>query len=428
MDGAKAMLHDIVQQVGWMSRLRKATLGVLGTLVLAGSALGVSSCSSDDGKAGPVITIGLLLPYTGSGSATASNFERAVLYAAGRINAAGGVQGRHLRVVARDTHSDVTRSQQSATELIGEGASIVLGPESAEIAPSLIKMLVDNHVVFMSPLVGAAADPQIDCQHPWFRLAPSATVLGEALAKLMFAQSVTKTAILYSAASYDQALRDALRTKFTSLGGQVALEIELDPVAQSYASAIEQTSAAGVDSVVLATLPQSAALLVNEYGAIATSRPRWFLSPLLKTELFVLNVAPDAIEGALGVAPQIFDTSTDYAQAFAARWEGDHPLEGAYFYYDAMGLIGLALQKAPIDAATNRVDASGFESAIVKAAAPPGVSVKWSEVESGIQRTAAGESIYYSGLTGPMLLDACGSRRLGQSTTWTIQGGSVKSL
>ena len=44
------------------------------------------SASNDDEPQGGMV-IGLLLPFTGSASATASNLERATLYAADRINA-----------------------------------------------------------------------------------------------------------------------------------------------------------------------------------------------------------------------------------------------------------------------------------------------------------------------------------------------------
>jgi branched-chain amino acid transport system substrate-binding protein len=399
---------------------RASALAVALTVSIAG-------CSSGAGDTRPAVSIGLLLPYTGSGSATAANFERAVLYAAERINRAGGVRGFQVRIVPRDSHSDITRSTQAVSDLVAAGASIVLGPESADIAPELYPLLVANHVSLMSPLVGAGADPHIDCTHPWFRLAPSAQVLGEALAKLIAAQNVTRVALLSSSTSYDQALRDAVSSRFTSLGGQVAIELALDPAAQSYADAITQTVATGADAIVVATPPESAALLVNEFGAIAAKRPRWFLSPLLKTDLFVLNVAPDAIEGALGVAPRIYDTTTDFSDAFSKRWAGDTPLEGADFYYDAMGLVGLALENVPIGP-DGKADSTALEAAVVKVAAPPGVSVAWSEIETGLSRTAAGETIYYSGLTGPMLLDACGVRKLGITSSWGVVGGSIVPL
>lgn len=402
----------------WLSPTLRA---LLATLVLAIMGAGCADSAPDDSN---TVAIGLLLPYTGSGSATAANFERAVLYAADRINAAGGIQGRRIRIVPRDTHSDIGRGRQAATELVAEGVAAVLGAESAEIAADLAPTLADRDVVLISPLVGAASDPTTDCGRAWYRLAPSAQALGAALAKVAAAEGAKRTAILHSATLYDRALSAALAERLRTLGGTVALELELDPAAQGYADAVAAVTAAKVDSIALALPPISAALLANELAASGASPVRLYLSPLLKTPLFVQNVAPQALEGALGVAPKVGATVDAFAAEFGERWQGDRPLEGAHFYYDAMMLLAMALQSAVIDG-TGHVDAASLREAIVGAAAPPGESVQWSEIEVGLARLRAGDDMYYSGLTGPMLLDACGGRKLGVTTVWTVQGGAI---
>ena len=80
-------------------------MGALITTFLA------SGCSDESPVKDGTITIGLLLPFTGSASGTAANLERAVIYAAGRVNDGGGIDGRSLRIVARDTHSSIARSR-----------------------------------------------------------------------------------------------------------------------------------------------------------------------------------------------------------------------------------------------------------------------------------------------------------------------------
>jgi branched-chain amino acid transport system substrate-binding protein len=390
--------------------------------------LGMSSaCGGSAPPSGDVVTVGLLLPFTGPTSATTRNFERAALYAADRVNAGGGIHGRRLRIVSRDTHDDLERSRQSADELIAAGAVVIIGPESAEIAQAIAPMLADHQVAFLSPLVGAADEAGLDCTHPWFRLAPSARAMGEALAKLAWAETVRTAAVLHSADAYDVALSDAVGTRFAALGGQITLRLELDPNAQTYAGIARQTIDAGVESIFLAAAPRTAALAVNELQALSPRPLRWFLSPLLKTELLVANVAPEALEGALGVTPRIYDTTAAFPDAFSARWQGDRPLEGAYFYNDAVGLLALAMEKTT-PAAGGGIDVAQLQAAIQDAAAPPGEAVAWNEIELGLERTRGGSDIYYSGLTGPMLLDPCGSRLLGATSTWRIQAGTIAQV
>jgi ABC-type branched-subunit amino acid transport system substrate-binding protein len=404
----------------------------LGVRALAASAAGLfacvlAACGTAGGPSKPTVTVGLLLPYTGDEAATTMNFEQAALYAADRITRAGGVQGRAIQVIARDTHSELGPSEESVSGLISAGASVIIGPESADIAPAILPTIRASRVALMSPVVGAATDTTVNCSAPWFRLAQSADVLGLALGKLLSAQAVGSVAIVASTEAYDQALSSAVAMRFTELGGRVVSTVPLDPGARTYAAVIDQVLDLPSDAIVLAASPEAAAILVNEYGATVRKPPRWFFSPLLKTDIFVQNVAPAAIEGAQGVAPKVFDRTAAFSDAYSAYWQGDVPLEGAYFYYDALALVGLALESATIDA-DGRVDSASLNAAIEKAAAPPGVGMTWDQIEEGIASAATGASIYYSGLTGPMLLDTCGVRELGGSTTWTVTNGSITTL
>jgi len=386
--------------------------------------LAACGCSSADETEKGGIVVGLLLPFTGSASATASNLERATLFAADRINAGGGIDGTKVRVVSRDTHSEVTRGLAAARELADAGAVAVIGPESAEIAEQMRPLMAEKQVLFLSPLVGAAAEPSRTCDTPWFRLAPSAKSLGEALAKQARGQEVERVAVLYSTAPYDRALGGAAAKRFATLRGEVALELELDPEAQSYAQVISAAIRAGVTDVILAASPRAGAILVNEFDALSAKKPRWFLSPLLKTDLLVQNVAPQALDGAFGVAPKIYEHGEAFPRAFSQRWQGDEPLEGAYFYYDAMALLALALAKATTSEDT-MADLSG---AMLDAAGPPGEGVKWDALESGLEQVVRGRDLYYTGLTGPLSLQTCGSRSTGITSDWTVQQGRIVDL
>lgn len=385
------------------------------------------SCASHDGEREPSVTIGLLLPFTGASSATSNNFERAVLYAADRVNEAGGIQGKRLRIVARDTHSEMERSRRAAEQLIAEGASAVLGVESVEIAEELAPTFGDSGVAFMSPLVGAAASTESSCVHPWYRLAPSAELFGEALAKLLVSEGVDRVAVLHTDDAYHSVLSWALAQRFTNLGGEVALSARLEANAPSQGETIRETVEQDVEAVVLAAPPRTGALVLGEYQVASADLPRWFLSPLLKTEEFVHNVSPGVVEGALGVAPKIYAGDDGFARAFRARWLGDEPLEGAYFYYDAVSLLALALECAELDA-QGKADQSSLEAALLQAAAPPGEAVGWDEIGLGLRRQRAGSDMYYSGLTGPMLLDPCGPRRLGVTSSWSVQDGKIVAV
>lgn len=400
--------------------LSTSWLAAVGLLLATG-------CGADNDDAdGNTVTVGLLLPFTGTDSATASNFERAVLFARDEVNRGGGLEGRKLRVISADTHSDPERAEQSARQLIDAGAVVVIGPESTEVAEHLRPLMARTDTLLLSPLVGAGDDRDIDCESPWFRLAPSARVLGEALAKRMDADGLGRAAILSSDGAYDSALASAFHTRLTSLDGEVVYRGTLARGAQSYADDIEGALELDVDAILLSATPRSAALVINELGVLSKDRPQLYLSPLLKTEVLLQNVVPEVLDGAIGVTPRIYDVSRDFPEAFADRWQGDRPLEGAYFYYDAMSLVAFGLEKTLRD--TGELEIGAIADALLDVADGPGESARWDELPLYLPRMSEGDEVYYTGLTGPMFLKPCGDREVGASSDWQVQRGVIEAL
>src|SRR5450756_2349395 len=64
------------------------------------------------------IKIGWLAAMTGPSSAPTIGFNRGVTFAVAAINAAGGVQGRKIEVITRDTQGDPTKAVNATQELI----------------------------------------------------------------------------------------------------------------------------------------------------------------------------------------------------------------------------------------------------------------------------------------------------------------------
>jgi ABC-type branched-subunit amino acid transport system substrate-binding protein len=403
---------------------RRSALGV----VLA-ALLHVAACAPAPSQDPDAVKVGLLLPFTGACAATSHNFELAVLFARDQINAGGGIEGHRVEVVSADTHSDSARARQSVSELFAAGVRAVIGPESAEIAADIRQMLDDHDIVFVSPVVGAADDQAVSCATPWFRLAPSSRALGEALAKQARLDLITNAALFYTDGAYDVALAAAFRDRFLSLGGTITVEDPLPSGAESYATHIAMDDLSKTEATVLSTSPRDAALLVNELRFVNQRRAHWYLSPLLKTDLLLENVAPGALDGATGVTPKISDDTADFRTEFARHWSGEQPLDGAYFYYDAMALTAFGLERAAL--AGGQPDATAAAAAlragIAASTGSRGEAGGWDDIGTSLHRLHAGVDMYYSGLTGPILLYDCGDRRSGESTTWQVEGGQIQN-
>ena len=370
------------------------------------------------------VALGLLLPFSGSETGTAANFERAAILAAEHINAAGGIRGKRLRLVGADTHSSVEHGKESAERLINEELVAVLGMESSEIALEVEPALYENDVALISPLVGISDDTSVECTNRWFRLAPSAKTMGEALAKQLIASHVPSIVVLRTPDAYSTTFGDSLAGRFVSLGGEVSVEAELDPTATSHDKILKQVIASHTSDIVLSAPPRVAAWVANEVYVTFSAKVNWYLSPLLKTEVLIQNAAPGALNGAKGVAPKIFERKETFSRTFEERWDGDVPLEGAYFYFDAVILAAYALQLAS-SKDDGAVSAEAFKDAMVSVTRPVGITTSWNELDRGLEAIAKEQPVYYAGVTGPVNFDACGARRIGAYRSWSVRAGKI---
>src|SRR5512133_2279184 len=80
----------------------------------------------------PPIKIGWLVALTGPNSSPGIGFDRGIKYAVEEINQAGGIKGRQLEVVTRDTQGDPTKAVNAALELMNkEKVDFMIGPTNS---------------------------------------------------------------------------------------------------------------------------------------------------------------------------------------------------------------------------------------------------------------------------------------------------------
>jgi len=126
-------------------------------LATAGAAL-ASTLAKPAIAANEPIRIGYLPALTGPSSSTGIGINRGFELAVKELNAAGGINGRQLELVVRDTQSDPTKAVNGAAELAhGVKVNVVFGPlnsgESLAVVPLLAKANIPQlHSCFVDTL------------------------------------------------------------------------------------------------------------------------------------------------------------------------------------------------------------------------------------------------------------------------------------
>src|SRR4029077_18497173 len=150
--------------------------------VLAGSAVTAAALAS--GFPAPAIAqsdpikIGYLPALTGPSSSTGVGINRGTQLAVEEINKAGGIKGRKIELVTRDTQSDPTKAVNAVAELTQRAkASMIWGPVNSGEALAATPLIARDKVPMLHP---CWVDELIDVKkYPMdFRQAPTNTQIG----------------------------------------------------------------------------------------------------------------------------------------------------------------------------------------------------------------------------------------------------------
>jgi branched-chain amino acid transport system substrate-binding protein len=253
----------------------------------------------------------------------------------------------------------------------------------------------------------------------WFRTNPSSRPYGSALADRIKADGIERVAILAQADELGTGFSSVLVNELVRVGVIVAPPISFQPDQSSYQDVLERARQSSPDALVLITQPRTGAALVQEW-AILGGDERWYLSPSLKNQVFLDNVPPGSLDGAVGVSAQVAGDAQTFSEAFATHWSGDTPLEAAYFYYDAMAILGLA-----IAGAGGAGDGAAIRDQVQAVSRPPGRVIAWYELGEGVRALAAGEDIDYRGASGDVNLDSFGDLENARVGYWGIKNDHI---
>jgi branched-chain amino acid transport system substrate-binding protein len=367
-----------------------------------------------DGNPGAV-PMALLLSYTGSSAANSINSERAVRLAVERINRAGGLGGRSLRLVVRDIQSDGSRTERLFSELVSTEIAAFIGPD----APNVVTQFAEGHrhnTLFLPSVAMSARDSFFGADH-WFTFAPHTWTLACAFRRRLTEDGVTRPLILYSPDAFHSELSYALRLTLDAPDRAISIPSR----AGLTSSEIEDVLRRDADALLLMGFPESAAPVVSELAFRAKMGTRWYLSPTLDTPRFFEVVPSGALVGARLPKPGRVTEGSAFEAEFRQRW-GDGPLDEAYGFYDAAAIAALSLQAALVKTgALPTVDTLGDFVRLV--AGPPGAPITWDGLDRGLAMIRAGEDVDYQGLSGQLDFDDRGNPDRTLVQWWRLDRG-----
>ena len=222
--------------------------------VLAGSAVSAASLAS--GLASPAIAqsepikVGYLPALTGPSSSTGVGINRGVQLGIEAINAAGGVNGRKIELVSRDTQSDPTKAVNAVAELTQrQKVAMIFGPVNSGEALAATPLIARDKVPMLHP---CWVDELIDVKkYPMaYRIAPTNTqVGGGANYYVVDVLKLKKVAVISDTTGYGTASVNTYVPMLKAKGAEVVYQNHIDAANPDLKPEMLRMQAAGAQAI-----------------------------------------------------------------------------------------------------------------------------------------------------------------------------------
>jgi branched-chain amino acid transport system substrate-binding protein len=198
------------------------------------------------------LKIGWLAAMTGPSSAPTIGFNRGVVFATDAINAAGGVKGRKIEIITRDTQGDPTKAVNATQELISQAkVNAIWGPvnsgEALATTPIMARAKIpDLHPCVVETLIDPTKFPNA------FRIAPSNSQWDDAVRNYCLnVLKVKKVAVIGDTTGYGVTAVGASVAAFKKDDADVVYQANIDATQPDMTPDMLRAKNAGAEVIVV---------------------------------------------------------------------------------------------------------------------------------------------------------------------------------
>ena len=332
---------------------------LVGLMAVAVSVL-VACASEDEEAEGDPFTIGVMESVTGPGETYGTVMVQAKQLAADEINAAGGINGRPLKLIVEDSKcgaQDAITAYNKLTDV--DGVRIILGTSCSGAMLGAAPLAEDEGVVLFS---ASATNPDISEAGDYiFRTAINDNQLGVDTGNLLWADGARKLATINESTDYAEGVRRTTVAQFEKRGGQIVAEERYASDATDFRSQLTKLLGANPDALHVAAQSEfTGGTIVKQVRELGFAGPIYGESVVTGTT--ALEIAGDAATGVKGVIPSP-DLATDKGKEFLSKFKERYGyVTLAWFLgsaYDDVYIAAECLKKTGDDQ-----DADGFRDCL----------------------------------------------------------------
>ncbi len=304
---------------------------------------GGGNTGDDESK---VFIIGSIGPLTGGAASYGNSAKQGEEIAVAEINAAGGVAGYTLQLLAEDDQHDAEKAVSAYNTLMDKDMNALIGAVTSVPCIAVTEESHADNLLQITPSASAAAAAQYDnC----FRICFTDPQQGQHMADYIYAQGVTSCAVLYDVSdAYSSGIYEAFVAAYEALGGTVAAAESFASGDVDFHTQLTSIKNSGAQALFMPFYYQEVAYVANQAGDVGLSVP-YYGCDGWDGVIKQLEGDTTLINGAAFLTPFFANATDEKTVGFVTAYQeayGAVPDQFAADGYDAVYAIAAALEKA----------------------------------------------------------------------------------
>ena len=287
------------------------------------------------------IKVGYIGPLTGDAAAYGVDTLNGARMKIDEINAAGGIDGRMIELIAEDGRCTGSDAASAAQKLIHiDNVVAIVGGQCSGETLAVAPIAEAAEVVVISPV---SSSPDVtDAGDFIFRDYPSDALKTTAMAQYFGEQEYGKVAAISENTDFCIAFRDALKGALAE--DAVTFDQVDEPGSKDYRTTLTRMQESELDVFFPnGQTPATAAAMVQQYREFGFEQPI-VSHDVLDTEAFV-EAAGEAAEGVITISVPAVSSDTDFGKKYIAEFgDAQSGLAFVAHAYDAAGVLAQAFK------------------------------------------------------------------------------------
>jgi branched-chain amino acid transport system substrate-binding protein len=334
----------------------------MNTIRFAAALLCLAAASQVPAQGKEPLKVGALLAVTGPASFLGAPEARTLEMLVEELNRKGGVDGRKVELVLKDTGGSPERAISFAKQLVEEDRVFaIIGPATSGESIAVKAIAEESGTILLSCAAAEVITNPV-LAHV-FKVAPKDSFAAEMIFRRMNKMGVKRIGFLSSNTGFGKAGKEQVERLAPTYGIEIAVSEVYDKAATDLTAEVTKLKAAGVQAILNWSIEPAQAIVIKNARQIGMTVPIFQSHGFANVQY--ARTAGAAAEGVMFPASRVVVAdalaATDrqkpvvaaYKQAYEARYKEDVSTFGGHAW-DALGILVRAVQEAGFDRAKVR--------------------------------------------------------------------------